>query len=318
VKIFTASILFFASAVCADDFKTVNGKEYKNATVSRVEPDGIVLKSKSGISKVYFVELPKEVKKRFGYNPESAADLMKQAEGALGNNQFAQAAELLNRIVSEYPASPQANTVRELRSGVRAKGASQDAPLTVSEAQKVRAAGDALAEIKRNYRTATPEKRRDLEAILGTETFRDTDAAAQNTNATARSRVEGLAPLSAELKNDMLNALNTTDKLDALYQRGCTSAEFIAAATPIEGVFVNLHKKLTRGEPRADLFANTFEAYQQTAVAMAAKERGRAGHPDESIQAAKARKTMLTDLLEDNMTPAEKDMYYTWLKATGR
>ena len=60
--------------------------------------------------------------------------------------------------------------------------------------------------------------------------------------------------------NEMLNALNTTDKLDALYKRGRTSAEFISAATPIEGIFVNLHKKLTRGDPRSDLFANTFEA----------------------------------------------------------
>ena len=65
-----------------------------------------------------------------------------------------------------------------------------------------------------------------------------------------------------------------------LYKRGCTSAELISAATPIEGIFVNLHKKFTRGDPRSDLFANTFEAYQQTAVAMVAKERGRPGHPD--------------------------------------
>ena len=51
----------FASVALADDFKTINGKEYKDATVSRVEPDGIVLKTKSGISKVYFSELPKEI-----------------------------------------------------------------------------------------------------------------------------------------------------------------------------------------------------------------------------------------------------------------
>ena len=51
----------FASIALADDFKTINGKEYKNATVTRVEPDGILLKTKSGISKVYFTELPKEV-----------------------------------------------------------------------------------------------------------------------------------------------------------------------------------------------------------------------------------------------------------------
>ena len=62
-----------ASIALADDFKTIDGKEYKNATVSRVEPDGIVLKSKSGISKVYFTELPKEIQERFHYNPEKAA-----------------------------------------------------------------------------------------------------------------------------------------------------------------------------------------------------------------------------------------------------
>jgi hypothetical protein len=49
----------------AEDFTTVNGREYKDATVSHVEPDGIVLKTKSGISKVYFSELPKEVQERF-------------------------------------------------------------------------------------------------------------------------------------------------------------------------------------------------------------------------------------------------------------
>jgi len=32
----------------SDDFKTVDGKEYKNVTVKRVEPDGIVVSSKSG------------------------------------------------------------------------------------------------------------------------------------------------------------------------------------------------------------------------------------------------------------------------------
>jgi hypothetical protein len=61
-----------ASLALAEDFKTVSGKEYKDATVSRVEPDGIVLKSKSGISKVYFVELPKEVQERFHFDVAKA------------------------------------------------------------------------------------------------------------------------------------------------------------------------------------------------------------------------------------------------------
>src|SRR5882762_11738418 len=57
----------FASVALADDFKTINGKEYKDATISRVEADGIVIKTKTGISKIYFVELPKDVQERFHY-----------------------------------------------------------------------------------------------------------------------------------------------------------------------------------------------------------------------------------------------------------
>jgi hypothetical protein len=67
--VIVAVILAALQFAVADDFKTIEGKEYKNAKVSRVEPDGIVLITKSGISKVYFVELPKEVQKRFGYDP---------------------------------------------------------------------------------------------------------------------------------------------------------------------------------------------------------------------------------------------------------
>src|SRR2546421_3952524 len=73
------SILCFASAVVfADDFKTIDGKEYKNATISRVEPDGIVLITKSGISKVYFTELPKDVQERFHYDAAKAAEFTSQ------------------------------------------------------------------------------------------------------------------------------------------------------------------------------------------------------------------------------------------------
>jgi hypothetical protein len=56
-----------ASLALAEDFKTINGKEYKDAMVSRVESDGIVLRMKSGIVKLYFRELPKEVQERFDH-----------------------------------------------------------------------------------------------------------------------------------------------------------------------------------------------------------------------------------------------------------
>ena len=57
--------VLFASLALSEDFKTTNGKVYKNATVSRIEADGIVVRTEAGISKVYFTELPQDVQERF-------------------------------------------------------------------------------------------------------------------------------------------------------------------------------------------------------------------------------------------------------------
>jgi hypothetical protein len=47
-----------------DDFTTSDGKEYKDATVRRVEADGIVIITKSGgLAKLYFAELPKKFRR---------------------------------------------------------------------------------------------------------------------------------------------------------------------------------------------------------------------------------------------------------------
>ena len=74
IRLLTFLILPFVPLAFSDDFKTLTGKEYKDVTVSRVKPDGIVLTGKTGISKVYFTELPKEVQERFGYDHQKAKD----------------------------------------------------------------------------------------------------------------------------------------------------------------------------------------------------------------------------------------------------
>jgi hypothetical protein len=83
-----------ASLALADDFKTINGKEYKNATVSRVETDGVVLKSKSGITKVYFTELPKDVQQRFGYDADRAREYAAEQNKALEEAQKQQVEQM--------------------------------------------------------------------------------------------------------------------------------------------------------------------------------------------------------------------------------
>ena len=100
MKILTLLILCLASAALAEDFKAIDGKEYKNVRVSRVEPDGIVLISKSGISKVYFTELPKEVQERFHYDAAHAAAYSTEqaaSQQALQNQQ----AELRRKVAEE-------------------------------------------------------------------------------------------------------------------------------------------------------------------------------------------------------------------------
>src|SRR5438034_10592294 len=51
IKLLSLLILSFISVAQADDFKTITGKEYKDATVTRIEPDGIVLTNKAGSPK---------------------------------------------------------------------------------------------------------------------------------------------------------------------------------------------------------------------------------------------------------------------------
>ena len=84
--------LLSASLALADDFRTISGKEYKNVTVSRIEPDGIVLKSKSGISKLYFTELPKDVQERFHHDSALGAHFTadREATAAQQNAAFAE------------------------------------------------------------------------------------------------------------------------------------------------------------------------------------------------------------------------------------
>jgi hypothetical protein len=78
MKTLALLIVFAASVALADDFKTINGKEYKNAKVSGVEPDGIVITFSGGIVKVPFNELSPEMQKKHRYDPQAEADFRQQ------------------------------------------------------------------------------------------------------------------------------------------------------------------------------------------------------------------------------------------------
>jgi hypothetical protein len=68
------------SMALAEDFKTTNGKEYKDATITRVEGDGIVVRTKTGISKIYFIELSKDVQQKFHYGQATPIAAQRERE----------------------------------------------------------------------------------------------------------------------------------------------------------------------------------------------------------------------------------------------
>ena len=93
-----------ASLALADDFKTVSGKEYKNAIVSRVEADGVVIRTKRGISKIYFIELPKDVQERFYYHPAQDGHVTAGGEATVEQQNAASAARRLGETADQFAA----------------------------------------------------------------------------------------------------------------------------------------------------------------------------------------------------------------------
>ena len=80
MKILTFLILCLSSVTLAHDFKTIDGKEYKNVTVTNEEPDGITVTNKKAglIAKLPFAKLPKDVQERFHYDPVKAEEYSSQ------------------------------------------------------------------------------------------------------------------------------------------------------------------------------------------------------------------------------------------------
>ena len=112
MRILTLLIVCFAQIALADNFKTLAGKEYKDVTVSRVEPDGIVLTGKAGISKVYFTELPRDVQERFSYDPQKAGDY--SAQQSTGLEQVRKQQEEVSRQKAEVSQKENQSRVEQV------------------------------------------------------------------------------------------------------------------------------------------------------------------------------------------------------------
>jgi hypothetical protein len=77
---FAFFVAFALSAAVAEDLTTLTGRTYTNANVSRVDGDGITVLYPGGGSKIAFTNLPPEIQKKYGYDPEKAAAIAAKQE----------------------------------------------------------------------------------------------------------------------------------------------------------------------------------------------------------------------------------------------
>jgi hypothetical protein len=116
-----------ASIALADDFKTTDGKEYKNAKVSRVEPDGIVITFSGGIVKIPFTKLSEELQRKYSYNPEAAKSFAEQTDHIKRDQNDRAAQELEDARKRATPAAvdlkydPPEELAADTRKATRAK-----------------------------------------------------------------------------------------------------------------------------------------------------------------------------------------------------
>jgi hypothetical protein len=70
------SVLAYADAPTT--ITTRDGATYSNVTVTRVEPDGITIRHDAGLIKLFFRELPQDLRDYYGADPEKARAYSRQ------------------------------------------------------------------------------------------------------------------------------------------------------------------------------------------------------------------------------------------------
>jgi hypothetical protein len=72
------AFLVLSALVKADDFTLTDGTTYTNATVRRVEPDGLVVADADGIRKLKFSNLSPQIQQKYGFDSVKANQFSNQ------------------------------------------------------------------------------------------------------------------------------------------------------------------------------------------------------------------------------------------------
>lgn len=105
MKALLPAVLSLVMVAQADDFKLVDGTEYKGAKVTRTDADGIQIETDSGVAKIKFASLSADVQKRYGYDAEKIAAEAKRVADAKREADAKVAAEHAAKLAALKDAS---------------------------------------------------------------------------------------------------------------------------------------------------------------------------------------------------------------------
>ena len=93
----------------AEDWKTIDGKQYPDVTVQKVEPDAVTILYRDGGALIPLAILPDDLQKRFHYDPaaaRAAADARDQADFENARLLRAEAAQIEQQKLADHEAVP--------------------------------------------------------------------------------------------------------------------------------------------------------------------------------------------------------------------
>jgi len=96
--------------------RAVDGRQFERVEVLKHDPDGLMFRHSKGMAKIPFADLPEEIQKRFGYQPETAAAFVKEhveAEKAAKEKAAKERAETRERRAQEKALELQIQWMRQ-------------------------------------------------------------------------------------------------------------------------------------------------------------------------------------------------------------
>jgi hypothetical protein len=124
-----------AAGLRAEDLTLANGTKRTDVTVSRAEPDGVVITTNSGIEKIPFSELSPGVQKKYGYDATKAATYS-AAVAEAARARVEQEQRLLKARAAQEQRMAEIQAANAEREGKR----TADAKLAAQKAQEAEAA----------------------------------------------------------------------------------------------------------------------------------------------------------------------------------